>query len=111
MHPLDANVRRVFMRVLAIEGYADTTQDAKILIHLDKIMPRRNLRTFNQAIMELGALVCRNREPICSVCPVKSLCGAYKKGIQEIIPKPKKRVIKDINAAIGILKRGNKYLE
>jgi len=109
-HPIvDANVRRVFMRILAIDGFADTTQDPKILVHLEKIMPKRNLRTFNQALMELGALVCRNHEPLCSICPVKSLCLGYKKGIQEIIPQPKKRVINDIDAAIGILKRENKY--
>jgi len=106
---VDANVRRVIMRILAIDGFADTTQDTKILVHLEKIMPKRNIRTFNQALMELGALVCRNREPLCSLCPVKSHCLGYKKGIQEIIPKPKKRVIKDIDAAIGILKKENKY--
>ena len=60
--------------------------------------------------MELGALICRNREPLCLLCPVKAHCAAYQKGIQEIIPKPKKRVIQDLDVAIGILQRGNKYL-
>ena len=106
---VDANVRRVFMRILAVDGYADISQDPKILAYLDQVMPRRNLRTFNQALMELGALVCRNREPLCLLCPVKSHCLGYKKGIQEIIPRLKKRIIRDIEAAIGILKIKNKY--
>jgi len=106
---VDANVRRVFMRILAIDGFADTSQDTKILAYLQMIMPKRNLRTFNQALMELGALVCRNHEPLCSLCPVKPFCLGYKKGIQEIIPKLKKRVIKVVEAAIGILKKENKY--
>jgi A/G-specific adenine glycosylase len=107
---VDANVRRVIMRVLAIEGHADVSKDSTILEYLDKVMPQRNLRTFNQALMELGALICRNREPICLSCPVKEQCLGYKKGVQEIIPKPKKRIVTVIDAAIGILQRNGKYL-
>ncbi|MCK5083850.1 MAG: A/G-specific adenine glycosylase, partial [Candidatus Omnitrophica bacterium] len=106
---IDANVRRVIMRILAIEGHANTSQDPKISVFLEKEMPKKNLRIFNQALMELGALLCRNREPLCCSCPVKMQCCGYKKGIQEIIPKPKKRVVRDIDVAIGILKRKDKY--
>lgn len=110
-HPIiDANVRRVAMRLLAIEGHADTTRDPTVLEFLDRIMPRKAVGTFNQALMELGALICRNREPLCLLCPVKAHCQAYKKGIQEIIPKPKKRVLKDVDVAIGILRRNGRYL-
>lgn len=107
---IDTNVRRVVMRLLAIEGFADTSQDRQIDEFLRKVMPRENAGTFNQALMELGALICRNREPLCLLCPVRTHCAAYQKGIQEIIPKPKKRVIQDLDVAIGILRRGNKYL-
>jgi len=107
---IDANVRRVVMRVLALDGYANTSQDQRIEEFLQKAIPRKNAGTFNQALMELGALVCRNREPLCLLCPVKAHCAAYAKGIQEIIPKPKKKIIQDLDVAIGILQRGNKYL-
>ncbi|MBI3617127.1 MAG: A/G-specific adenine glycosylase [Candidatus Omnitrophica bacterium] len=107
---IDANVRRVVMRLLALNGYADTSQDQRIEEFLQKAISRKNAGTFNQALMELGALICRSREPLCRVCPVKALCAAYEKGIQEIIPKPKKRIIQDLDVAIGILQRGNKYL-
>ena len=107
---IDANVRRVVMRVLAMEGYADTSHDQRIEKFLQRAIPRKNAGTFNQALMELGALVCRNREPLCLLCPVKTRCAAYQKGIQEIIPKPKKKIIQDLDVAIGILQRGNKYL-
>lgn len=106
---IDANIRRVMMRILGIEGHADSSQDAKISVFLQREMPKKNLKTFNQALMELGALVCRNREPVCLSCPVKALCHGYKKGIQEIIPLPKKRIIRNMDVAIGILKRQNKY--
>ncbi len=106
---IDANVRRVIMRVLAREGYADTLQDKAILEFLDKVMPKKNLRSFNQAMMELGALVCRNREPVCSLCPLKTECRAYAKGIQEIIPQIKKKVLKDLEVSVGIIERKGKY--
>ncbi|MBI5415548.1 MAG: A/G-specific adenine glycosylase [Candidatus Omnitrophica bacterium] len=107
---IDANVRRVVMRLLALDGYADTSQDQRIEEFLQKSIPRKNAGTFNQALMELGALICRNRGPLCLLCPVKNHCAAYQKGIQEIIPKPKKKIIQDLDVAIGILQRGDKYL-
>lgn len=106
---VDANVRRVAMRQMAIEGLADTSQDKKILEFLDDVMPAKGNNIFNQALMELGALVCRNREPLCMLCPVRQNCRAYAQGLQEIIPIPKKRVIKDVNAVVGIIKHQNKY--
>ncbi len=107
---IDANVRRVVMRLLALEGYADTSQDKAVNTFLIKVMPRRDAGTFNQALMELGALVCRNREPLCLLCPVRNDCAACRKGKQEIIPKTKKRILKNIDVAIGILRRNNKFL-
>ncbi len=106
---IDANVRRVVMRVLAIKGKADLKNDQTIYKFLDQVMPKKNNRTFNQALMELGALICRNKEPLCLLCPVKEKCLAYKKGIQEIIPDKQSKTIKNIDAVIGIIKKRNKF--
>lgn len=109
-HPIiDANIRRVIMRILAMKGYADASRDQKILAFLNKIMPSKKAGTFNQSLMELGALLCRNRTPSCLLCPVKGDCRAYQKGVQEIIPRPTKRIMKDIDVAVGILRRRGKY--
>jgi len=107
---IDANIRRVVMRLLGVEGFADVSKDKVILEFLDSNMPQRNLRTFNQALMELGALVCRNKEPLCSLCPVKARCRAYAKRIQEIIPTPKIKIIKDLDVSIGVIIKNRKYL-
>ena len=106
---IDANVRRVVMRLLALPGIADTKQDLKINEFLLKVLPDQNVGDFNQALMELGALVCRSREPICTLCPVKKYCQANKIGKQEIIPETKKKIIKDIQAVIAIIKKGEHY--
>jgi A/G-specific adenine glycosylase len=59
--------------------------------------------------MELGALVCRAKEPVCILCPVRKYCQAYKTGKQELIPQTKKKIIKDIHAVIAVIKKGNDY--
>jgi A/G-specific adenine glycosylase len=106
---IDANVRRVAMRLLALTGVADTKQDLKINEFLLKVLPVRKVGDFNQALMELGALVCRSKEPLCTLCPLKKYCLAFKTGKQEIIPQPQKKIINDIDAVIAIIKKGNKY--
>ncbi len=106
---IDANVRRFVMRLLAIQGHADPSQDEKILDFIEDVMPVKAMNFFNQALMEMGALVCRSNEPVCILCPVKSNCLAYQKGIQELIPTAKVKDIKDIQAVIAVLQKGNQF--
>lgn len=106
---VDANIRRVVMRLKAQTGPADVKHDRKVIDFLEKVMPERNNRTFNQAFMELGALICQSRTPQCVVCPVKSFCKAYKKGLQEIIPEKRKKQYKELDVVVGVLRQGNKY--
>jgi len=106
---IDANIRRVVMRLLALESHANAKIDPAIYAYLDEVLPQKNLRTFNQAFMELGALICKSKEPLCSMCPVKSHCKAFEKGIQELIPTKKERLTEEIDVAIGILRHKGKY--
>jgi len=106
---IDANVRRVVMRLLALPGMADTKQDLKVNEFLLKVLPLKKVGDFNQALMELGALVCRSKEPVCNSCPVSKYCQAFREGKQEIIPETKKKIIKDIHAVIAIIKKDGHY--
>jgi A/G-specific adenine glycosylase len=106
---IDANVRRVVMRLLALEGEADTKQDKKVLEFLHRVLPDKNVGDFNQALMELGAMICRSKEPMCLQCRMSKFCSAYKSGKQEIIPTPKKKIIKEIEAVIAIIEKDGKY--
>jgi A/G-specific adenine glycosylase len=74
------------------------------------MIPHKSAGLFNQAMMELGALVCRSRNPLCLLCPVPSFCRAFKQGEQEVIPKSKKRSYRIIEAVAGIIKKDEKYL-
>jgi len=107
---VDANVRRVLMRILAVEGEADGRHDRSFLELLNKRIPRKGAGEFNQALMELGALLCRPRNPQCLPCPARRHCRAYEMGAQEIIPKPKTTSSQEIEAVVGIILRNKKIL-
>jgi len=107
---LDANVRRVVMRLARISGEPDAKKDKLLMERLLGWIPRKKPGLFNQAMMELGALVCRPRSPLCLLCPVSSFCRAYEAGEQEVIPSPKKRSVTNIEAVVGIICKDGKYL-
>jgi len=74
---VDTNVARVLQRVFA--GARRRVAPAALrALHLD-VQPRRgpNVWAFNQAVMELGALVCTARTPRCGICPARTGCRAY----------------------------------
>ena len=107
---LDANVQRVVMRLARMPGVPDARKDKLIMKHLLGWVPPKKPGPFNQAMMELGALVCRPRGPLCLLCPVSAFCRAYKAGDQEIIPSPKKSSSTKIEAVVGIIRKDGKYL-
>jgi A/G-specific adenine glycosylase len=107
---VEANVRRVMMRLLLIRGEAHPMNDRLFLSWLQPLLPRKNIGLFNQALMDLGALVCRAQNPLCLLCPVQAFCKAFKVGEQEVIPSPKKRSYKKIETVVGIIQKNGKYL-
>jgi A/G-specific adenine glycosylase len=66
--------------------------------------------TFNQAVMELGSMVCKPKNPLCLLCPVEEYCKAFAMGEQEIIPRPQRRSYRKIEAVIGVMEKKGKYL-
>jgi A/G-specific adenine glycosylase len=71
---VDANIARVLSRVFDLQLPIDTSAGREALWSVAaQLLPRRNARAHNSALMELGALVCGSR-PKCGVCPVKQFC-------------------------------------
>jgi A/G-specific adenine glycosylase len=81
---IDGNVRRVIMR-LAGDARADVGAIAT------QLMSRRDPGRWNQAVMELGAVVCLPREPLCAGCPVSGECQAKRRDLQRHLPPPRKK--------------------
>lgn len=119
---VDGNVMRVLSRVLYIE---DNVSDQKVRKRFEEII-RELIRdadpsAFNQGLMELGALICTPRKPLCLHCPVNTMCRAHEVGETDRLPiklkKKKQRVenytvlvIQDKNGNVAIEKRPEKGL-
>ena len=84
---LEGNTVRVFARWIAVRRPPAETASQKLLWKVAEAVlpPRRGSGRFNQAAMELGALVCRP-QPECDVCPVRRHCAAAEGGLQSTIP-------------------------
>ncbi len=77
---LDGNVARVISRLYAIETPVDTGKGRILLTDLaNNLMDNSHPGTFNQAIMELGAMVCTPQSPGCNNCPLAFACEALKR--------------------------------
>ncbi len=88
---VDTNVIRVYSRFTYINEKLGRTSILNLVNkELEHIIPHDNPGEFNQAMMELGALVCLPKKPHCTICPLSEECLAKQHGQQEAIPTKKK---------------------
>ncbi len=84
---LDGNIRRVLARVFDVSEPARSPKGERSLWDLAVAnLPAGKAGDYNQALMDLGALVCTPRAPACERCPVSEICQARRLGIQEQRP-------------------------
>lgn len=89
---LEANTIRLFSRLLAFTGDAASAAGQSTLWKFAaEILPQKDVASFNQAVMELGSLVCTPKEPQCNQCPLATLCNANKFQLQHAITAAKSR--------------------
>lgn len=110
---LEANSRRVLARVLGLRDDPTRGPGERWLWQAaETLLPRRCVGDFNQALMELGALVCTPARPRCEACPLASLCTARRLGLQEVIPargaRPTSVPVRE--AAVVVFRRGRVFL-
>lgn len=89
---LDGNVKRMIGRLADIQG------DGNLWIAAQALLDRDRPGDFNQAMMELGALVCLPRQPLCAQCPIQAFCRTRGRGGQNRVSEP--RVQRDIAYAL-----------
>jgi A/G-specific adenine glycosylase len=109
---MDGNVKRVIARLFAIkEDVRDIKTQKKIQYLIDTLLPLEFPGDFNEAIMELGATICKPSSPICTICPISAECEAYKNGIADILPyKSLKPPIPSRGSLACIIFQNNHYL-
>ncbi len=89
---VDGNVYRVLSRLFDIETPIDTAAGKKLFDALaHDMLDRQNSARHNQAMMELGALICTPRNTLCDKCPLSDICLSVSKGTIESRPLKKNK--------------------
>ena len=102
---LDGNVKRVLARVFGDRAVIDRADGVARLWRLAASCAARadDIRAYTQGVMDLGAMVCRAKNPLCEKCPLANLCRAKKDGAQASLPRKsakKPRPQKTIGVAV-----------
>jgi A/G-specific adenine glycosylase len=92
---VDGNVKRVISRIFAVEKEINSGEGKKIIQKLaDQILDTRDPGRHNQAMLDLGAMICLPKNPRCIKCPVKVYCRAFSENkISELPVKYRKQAV------------------
>ena len=109
---LDGNVMRVLARWYAVRGDPRAGDANRRLWQLaEEVLPEASVSEFNQALMELGAMVCTPRAPRCLVCPVQVYCEARRDGVEEELPEiPARPKSVSVTMAAAVIEENGKLL-
>ena len=96
---LDANVRRVLTRFLAFDADLAVSASEKALWQeATALLPHQNLvqsmPRYTQGLMDLGAMVCLPRKPLCAQCPLQVQCAAHRNGNPERYPVRTRKLVR-----------------
>lgn len=119
---VDGNVMRVLARILMIEANISEQKTRRLFEDIVKeIIAIHDPSSFNQGLMELGALICTPQSPKCNDCPVRVHCRAEARNLQTALPVKRKKqtqqtkhyvtlIVKDDTGRLAIEQRPNKGL-
>ena len=102
---LDGNARRVLARLRAVESDPRLpAAQRELRLFAESLLAPSSAGTFNEALMELGAIVCTARAPKCTCCPISHHCLAHQRGRAHQLPiRPSRRVLPHKYVAAGII--------
>jgi A/G-specific adenine glycosylase len=109
---LEANSLRLLCRLFGFAADPRSTAGQRWLWKTAAaLVPRRRVGAFNQALMELGALVCTPAAPRCAACPLAKHCVARQESLQEIIPlRQGPQSIVEVQEGAVVVRRGSQIL-
>jgi A/G-specific adenine glycosylase len=84
--PVDGNIARILARLLALEKPIARAR-AELATAARALAPSRRAGDFAQALMDIGATLCRPRNPACGLCPLAEDCAAFQSGVPEAYPR------------------------
>ena len=109
---VDGNVARVLARLFAVDGATgDAAREKRLWALADALVEGDRPGDWNQALMELGATVCRPEQPACLLCPLRARCVALASGKVAEIPAPKVPARRRaLHVALAAVRRGDQIL-
>ena len=109
---LDGNVKRVLARHAGIDGYpGDARVESSLWRYAEALLPDREIGTYTQAMMDLGATVCLRQRPRCDMCPVADDCVARREHRTDRLPAPRpKKTLPQREISVLLLQRHGEVL-
>jgi A/G-specific adenine glycosylase len=109
---VDGNVARILCRIFEVEGApGDRAREKELWRLAEALVPGERPGDLNQALMELGAVICKPEGPVCLLCPARPHCGALRSGRVDQLPPPKVRAPrKRLLLAVGVCERRGEVL-
>jgi A/G-specific adenine glycosylase len=94
---IDTNVERVVARLHGLQRPSRAQVEALVR----NMLPPGRAGDFTQAMMDLGATICRPKAPVCGVCPLQEDCTAFASGTPEAFPAPKARRVRPLKHGVA----------
>jgi A/G-specific adenine glycosylase len=109
---VDGNVMRVLSRVFAIKSDVRKPAAKREFQRIaDALLPQGLAGAFNEALMDLGATICKVKNPACALCPLRPYCRAYGEGRTAELPvRSRKPEIPHHQIAIGVVHKNARVL-
>lgn len=109
---VDGNVKRVFARLFEMDAPVNQSSSYKLFkATASDLLDVDDPGTFNQAVMELGALICKPAKPDCGICPLSKWCLTLKNQRVDVFPKKNKKApVPHHLMAVGVIFKGDKVL-
>ncbi len=108
---IEANTRRVIARLAGHAAPVGGAGDEPLWELAADLVPSRDPGGFNQAVMELGALLCSPEQPACTRCPLAAMCIAHREDQTATIPAlPPRRATKEVRETALVIRHGGRVL-
>jgi A/G-specific adenine glycosylase len=109
---VDGNVKRVLARLFAVDSPVNDAKLNKVFEQkASELLDQKKPAIFNQAVMELGALVCRPQNPLCIKCPITRYCSTFQSNSTDKYPvRQKRKPVPRYRIAVGVVNKNGKIL-
>lgn len=109
---VDGNVKRVLARLLEEPTPVNTSRAYGVFLpQAELLLERSSPGQYNQALMEVGALVCKPSKPDCAPCPIKNYCLGWQRGTVERYPrKQRRKPVPVVPVAVGVVRKSGRVL-